>query len=230
MLKKLLILLLALTLCGNLTALAVEVPDVDRSCSLTIRMEWEGEPLSGGTLTLCRVGTVREYDGNYDFALIDELSGSGISLEDLNDPDLARELAKLAEEKSLESVTAPISEGKAVFEDLATGLYVVTQNRATDGYAAIRPFLVSLPVWDGERYVYDMEANPKVPLQPEPTEPSEPSEPTQPTEPDEPDEPDLPQTGQLNWPIPMMTVAGLVLFCMGWLLYFRDKREHRHET
>lgn len=230
MFRKLLIILLALTICGSMTAMAIETPDTDRSCSLTIGMDWEGEPLDGGSLTLCRVGTIVEDDGDYHFALLPELGGGVLTEEELNAPDTARTLAEKSAELSLYTVTAPISEGKAVFEALATGLYVVTQKEATEGYAAIRPFLVSMPVWNGECYVYDMEANPKVPLQPEPTQPSEPSEPSEPTEPTEPGEPDLPQTGQLNWPIPLMACTGLVLFCMGWMLYFRDKREHGHET
>lgn len=39
------------------------------------------------------------------------------------------------------------------------------------------------------------------------------------------DEPKLPQTGQMNWPIPVMTVAGLALFIFGWYLCFGRKRE-----
>lgn len=223
MLKKLLMILLALTLCGSITVLAAETPDPDRSCSLTILMEWEGQPLDGGSLTICQVGTIRQTDGNYEFELIPALRGSGVSLEDLNDPETARRLAKLAAELSLSAVTAPISDGKAEFASLAPGLYVLTQTQAADSFAPIRPFLISLPSWDGEQYVYDLTANPKVPLQTEPTEPSEPTQP-------EPTVPDLPQTGHLNEPVPLMASTGLALFSIGWLLYFEGKRGHGHET
>ncbi|MBR5473934.1 MAG: Cna B-type domain-containing protein [Lachnospiraceae bacterium] len=40
-----------------------------------------------------------------------------------------------------------------------------------------------------------------------------------------PNVPNIPQTGQLNWPIPGMTVAGLALFAIGWFLCFGRKRE-----
>ena len=68
----------------------------------------------------------------------------------------------------------------------------------------------------------------------EPTEPSNPSEPTGPATPDTPttppvpDQPGLPDTGQLNWPIPVMALMGLTLFIIGWALCFR-KRDDRYE-
>lgn len=51
----------------------------------------------------------------------------------------------------------------------------------------------------------------------ESTEPTVPSDPSDPTKPTEPDKPTLPQTGQLWWPVPLMAIAGLVLFLLGWL-------------
>lgn len=37
--------------------------------------------------------------------------------------------------------------------------------------------------------------------------------------------PTLPQTGQLNWPIPLLAVAGLAVFVAGWILRFGQKKE-----
>lgn len=51
----------------------------------------------------------------------------------------------------------------------------------------------------------------------DPSAPTTPSESTEPTKPTEPDKPTLPQTGQLWWPVPLMAIAGLVLFLLGWL-------------
>lgn len=42
-------------------------------------------------------------------------------------------------------------------------------------------------------------------------------------------DPKLPQTGQLNWPIPAITIAGLVLFVTGWILCFGRKRERNEK-
>lgn len=37
----------------------------------------------------------------------------------------------------------------------------------------------------------------------------------------------LSQTGQLIWPIPVLAGAGILLFAVGWVLYFRGKRGNR---
>lgn len=50
-----------------------------------------------------------------------------------------------------------------------------------------------------------------------PTEPSKPTKPGTPTNPSTPDEPKLPQTGQLWWPVPVLTAAGLLLIVAGLL-------------
>lgn len=32
------------------------------------------------------------------------------------------------------------------------------------------------------------------------------------------------QTGQLNWPVPVLAVAGVVLFLTGWVIYYRSRK------
>ena len=43
--------------------------------------------------------------------------------------------------------------------------------------------------------------------------------------PEKPQDPTLPQTGQLNWPVPVLAVSGVVLFTIGWLICFNRKKE-----
>lgn len=223
--KKLFALLLALTLVLGMSVqvCAAELPDETKAGSLTIRLAYDGEPLEDGVLTICRVGRIEIRDGNAGFVLVDQLAG-GPELDKLDDPELAAELAEFAEEMDMPVQRTEIVEGKATFVGLKPGLYVVTQRPedVTEGFDVIQPFLLSLPQWIDGTYVYDLTAAPKVPLETEPTEPTEPSEPTEPTE---PDEPELPQTGQLNWPVPILTVLGLVLFVAGWVLCFRNRRD-----
>ena len=212
---------------------AQELPDPERTGSLMLWMAYNGEALDGGSLTLYRVAEIAISDGNAGFRLLDALS-DGPELTDLDDPQLARTLADLARSRNLPALTEPISAGWAVFSPLDPGLYVVTQSRdqAAGGFDAIQPFLFSLPQWQEEAYVYDLTAAPKVPLVPRettPTEPTGPTEPTDPTAPTEPDPPDLPQTGQLNWPVPVLAVLGMTFFLAGWMLC-RDSGGTRHET
>lgn len=217
------LLCLVLLLALSLSVFATEIPDTDRLGSLTFRMEWEGEPLSSGSLTLYRVGLIANRDHRFVFVPVPEFSEDDVSLEHLEDTQLPVQLAQLAQERELEPITQPIAEGEVRFEALQTGLYVVVQREeeACEGFKPINPFLVSLPRWDGSAYIYDLVADPKVALETEPTEP-----PTEPTKPPEPNDPNLPQTGQLNWPIPILFAGGLLLFVVGCLLCFGKKARH----
>lgn len=39
--------------------------------------------------------------------------------------------------------------------------------------------------------------------------------------------PALPYTGQLNWPIPLLAIGGLVLFAVGWVLAFGKRKKRK---
>ena len=222
--KKLIVFLLLITLVFGLCTgvCASQNVDADKPCSITFLMDFETKPLDGGSLTLYRVGQINE-TGN-KFVLVDSLSHSDVSLDNLESPELAQTLTALAVESKLTPYTASVVSGKAVFSDLKTGVYVVSQPVGDEipGYAVINPFLISLPQWQNDTYVYDITASPKVPLVPSGTEPTQPTQPQKPTEPNTP--PDLPQTGQLNWPVPLMAVIGLALFLIGFGLFSSSKR------
>ena len=215
-----------------LTALAVllflavpvsarELPDPTRTGSLTFWMSFGDQSLEGGSLSLYRVGVVSVTDGDAGFLPVEALA-DGPQWTDLNDPALARELADLAQSRDLPEIREEILGGWVTFAPLEPGLYVVTQevSQATEGFDAIQPFLISLPRWEDDGYVYDVTASPKVPLVPEETPPPPPSEPTPPPP------PDIPQTGQLNWPVPVLAVTGMGIFLLGWTLCFDTRRKH----
>ena len=68
-------------------------------------------------------------------------------------------------------------------------------------------------------------SDPTKPSEPtKPSDPTKPSEPDDPTDPTEPDEPQLPQTGQLNWPVPVMAMGGALLLILGFLLRVSSKK------
>ena len=168
-------------------------------------------------------------------------------LNDLGDSSLAGRLLDYLAPGSEGTVQAVDNDGNAVFEDLELGLYLVAQTKASAGDKAVNPFLVSLPLAEDGQWLYDVDASPKVgaytPETPEtpdtpstPVSPDSPSTPATPDSPDAPNEPStpadtdtpaqpgrpanpaLPKTGQLNWPVPVMAVSGLLLFAFGWTL------------
>lgn len=229
--KKILAFLLVLVLLHN-TVLHVSakypVPDLTRKGSITFEMVLDGIRLNGGKMNICKVGNIQENDGDYTFVPIDKLKNSNVDLQKTNHA-VAKELLKLVEKRNLTTSTAQIVKGKASFEDLSMGLYLVWQNEedATKGYSPISPFLISIPQLEGDRYDYSIVAKPKVPLKQEPDEPPK-TPPPPPNTPPPP--PELPQTGQLNWPIPVMAVAGCLLFIIGLILYGGRKRTVDAET
>lgn len=220
--KRILTLLLVITLlCAfPVMAFAHDVPDESRTGNIQISMQTaNGTTVFGGSLTLYRVGEVFEDDGNYSFALTGDFVDCGQSLADLESTTLAKSLADYAVSRSLKGTTQNVdAKGTVSFKDVQLGLYLLVQEVPAEGYYKADPFLVSVPMMEDDVYIYDVDASPKVEVEhePQPTNPP-PTKPTKPT---------LPQTGQLNWPIPVLIVCGLVLLCVGWVLYFRKKNKN----
>lgn len=247
-----------------------------------------------GKLELYKVGNAVEQDHNLAFVPTTDFAASGISLSDVQAPELTQDLADYADQQNLTgTAVSATASSAAVFSDLTTGLYLLVQTEAAAGYLPVSPFLVSLPMYSTEGWNYQIEAAPKV--QPVPKDPieltvvktwkdnSSTNRPTSITvnlmqdgevadtvtlnknnnwtydwddlDPDsawtvqeivpsgyratystkgdtititntsdtykEPDK--LTQTGQLNWPVPILVCAGLVLIIAGFLLLRLEK-------
>ena len=227
-----------------MTVSAHAVPDLTQKGSIEITMTYKDKPVHGGNIEIFRVGEVLEENGDYYFGVLEEFKGSGVSLEDVQSPELAKTLAEYA--KDLQGLEKDINgEGKVNFDTLELGLYLLVQEEAAEGFHVVNPFLVSVPkLVDGE-YIYQVDASPKVQMKPKGTLPPGSIPPTTPAPVTPPpdstfppgstpppgstlppsDVPKLPQTGQLNWPIPLLAVSGLWLFTMGWVLRFGRKKD-----
>lgn len=213
-------LLALLILCSlPLTAYAHEVPNENIEGSISVTMKHKGDPVPGGKLKLFHVGEVVEYDGNYDFVPTAEFAGCVTNFDDIHSPALAQKLALYAKEEwAIDSQKAD-AKGNVTFSGLDNGLYLVVQTETADGYEPIDPFLVSVPRYLNGEYVYDVDATSKMDLIT--TEPTE-EPPPKPTKPGG----KLPQTGQLNWPVPLLTASGLLLLALGYLLRFGKKENY----
>lgn len=266
--KRLAAVLAALTLlvwCAA-PACALEVVDLSRTGSIKVSLydSETSEAVGGGTLTLYRVAKVKKDNANLSFEYTNGFEDCGVELGDLSEGELASQLAeKIA--ATAESTTVEINDlGMAEFGDLEVGLYLVVQTTAAENYNVINPFLVSVPIQENGKYVYDVDALPKVGTATKKT-PDTPDEPDTPDTPDEPDTPDtpvapgpdnpdgwvlgdhgeknypnpdnpnghvmgahgLPQTGQLNWPIPVLAVTGVVLVAAGIKLKKGNRRDEK---
>lgn len=205
---------------------AAEMPDLTRNGSISVTMQDSDnkEAISGGTLTLYQAGTVKVENG-FSFVLTEAFEGSRQDLTELS-ADLAENLASYAQTENIDGQSVSVGEnGIALFEDLKPGLYLIVQTEAADGFQAVSPFLVSIPENNGDGYIYDVDATPKMSaVSPVPSEPSDSADTPKPAQ----SKPTgtLPQTGQLNWPVPVLTLCGLLIFTVGWRLYFSKRGEH----
>ena len=212
--RKGIALLMALLCCLCSIAFAHDVPDLNRTGQIAVAMRFDGEAVPGGELTIYRVGEVHEDDGNFSFVPTGDFADCGYAFDNPESAALASALADLAENAA--GVTAAIGEdGTAVFENLAPGLYLIVQSTAAEGYNPAAPFLVGIPVMKDGAYVYEIDASPKVELKKAPATPT-----PKPTTDEK-----LPQTGQMNWPVPVLAALGVMLFTFGWVLRFRNRHE-----
>ena len=70
---------------------------------------------------------------------------------------------------------------------------------------------------DGKTLIYDINASPKAesePVQPTPA----------PTPTPKPSDPKLPQTGQLNWPVPVLFGSGVLMLIVGFAIYMKGRK------
>jgi len=147
-------------------AYATAVPDLGQLGSICVVMRdpETGRTVSGGSMTLHPVGSVKEENGNFSFALESEFEKSGEQLKTL-DAALALRLATYAKENGIIGTELVIDgNGKAEFTDVEPGLYLLVQEQAAQGYYTVNPFLVSIPLLENGVYIYDVDATPKMEL------------------------------------------------------------------
>ena len=198
-------------------ASAHPVPEPGRTGSITVSMQFDGEPVPGGKLTLYRVGEVSQDDGNYTFVPTGEFTRWGSDFGTLDSAEQNAQTAKSLKRfiqsngEDISGITKRIGDnGEVTFFNLEQGLYLLVQTEPATGFSPVNPFLVSLPFLKDGDYHYDLDAQAKTELEEAPKPPQKPGG-------------KLPQTGQLNWPVPVLAAAGLTLFGIGWGIRFRRK-------
>lgn len=201
-----------------LAVYAHDVPQERNDCSIEVIVRYNGKNVSGGTLTAVKVGYVDAYDESCFFSRVFD----HISLDDIQSVEAVEQLNEFYEVNKSNydfyEQTVDVIDGKGTFTHLSTGLYLIIQEQAASNYSKLNAFLVSVPYLEDGEYKYHVTAAIKSELEQEP-------KPTVPT-PSKPDDSKLPQTGQLNWPVPLLAVSGLILFAVGWLLRFGTEKEN----
>lgn len=168
-----------------------------------------------------RVGDVR-MDQEKVYVLIDALKETGVDLDSLptgtneENRNAAAQLERVIDESGLEAITAVTgSDGKAAFEKLSDGVYLIRETDAAE-YGTMDPFLIAVPAFsEGGDMIRNIEAAPKAePFMAEPPSqeeepPSQEEEPPAASVPPETPDPELPSTGVWNNPLPYAAAAAV---------------------
>lgn len=203
--------------CPVFAADASAVPELSRDGSLQVTMKLDNKAVSGGELTAYQVADVALDDGDLSYEYTNGFENCGIDLGDLSDKTLADKLSKVVASDAGKVTQSVASDGTVKFSNLKLGLYLVLQTKSGTGYKDISAFLVSVPMQEDGAWVYNVDATPKIgTLTADTPTPGKPNTPKVTT---------LPQTGQLNWPVPVLAVAGLLIFALGWSMR-RGRRVH----
>lgn len=204
-----------LLLCTMVLLSCAEYWNPDDTGSITVSFGTQEKPVTGGNLVLYRVAEVVQEGADLKFSYLPDFSCCSQSLEDVSSTKLTAELANIVlRDKPNPLATEQNKDGKIVFRNLPTGLYLLIQTTPAKGYYVINPFLVTIPITVDGEYRYDVEASSKMALEPEET--TKPQPPTWPGS-------NIPQTGQLKWPVPVLAAAGLALLSLGMVLRRKDR-------
>lgn len=197
-------------------ALQVNAAETEKG-SIEIKVEYNGTKISGGELIAVRVG---DLDSNN---LVFRRVTNRAEIKNIGESSAVTQMQNFytANKNTYEFdiFKVKVKDGVAKFTDLPLGLYLVYQETPADGYKNLSAFLVTVP-YEGQK---DVTATAKTSLKktPEPKDGS----PTPSPSPSPSGNKKLPQTGQLTWPIPWMTLAGMVLFVFGWWLCFGKRKD-----
>ena len=137
--------------------------DINRVGSISVSMIGQDgkTPIAGAELSLYYVATVELNSNNrMSYTFTDAFRNCGCALDN---PALTTALEVFVTDHA-----APVeklvtdAQGSAVFSGLPLGLYFVKQTDAAVGNALCTSFLVTVPYYDGESYLYDVDASPKM--------------------------------------------------------------------
>ena len=209
--KKLLVLLLAtlMAVCWVFNVSAVASPiDLNTKGSLMVEMSCSHGYASDGKVAIYHIANLVYTGTEYDFEYTEDFKNCPIPIDSVWDNETALAYGEYIKENQIMVERTVLNNGFAVVEDVSLGLYLVVHEEPTNGFSAALPFLVTVPVANGDSWEYNVEATPKVELVHGQVTPPV----------------DIPQTGQLKWPIPVMIATGVIIFAIGLVLCFKRSK------
>lgn len=194
--------------------------DLTKKGSITLTLkDSDGNAMTGGFLDCIQVAEIADIGGETTYLLTNGFQDTNIFLEYFLDgkqsaASLAEELNDAVPAGAYKIANRPDKTGTVTFSNRELGLYLIRQRAKSGYYESITPFVVTVPMNSDSGWVYDVTASPKVgTVTPKDTAYKSVRR--------------LPQTGQINWPVPVLAVSGIALFSLGWAMT-KDKHEKEH--
>lgn len=213
-----------------------EYADLGKAVSLTLHLESVEEEVKieeGAEVCIYQIAKMEYQASDLKFVYTEDWKGMTADLGKETPEDVILSMSRYAEEKDLTGQTGRSdANGNVRFTDLPQGVYLVAQKNQVEHFTSFAPFLVYLPSLEEEKWSYDVTATPKIVYQvqsgsrdrektPAPSPTTPPKEES--TKRDTPNK--LPQTGQLNWPIPILFVLGAFLVSAGVIVRLSGRKE-----
>ena len=136
--------------------------DTDRLGSVSVTLiDPDGKtPIFGAELSLYYVASAElGSDNNLSYTFTDTFKDCGCTIDD---PALSVKLDTFVTEHSVSTEKLVTdTNGTVSFTNLPLGLYFVKQTNTVSGYAPCTSFLVTVPYYNADGYVYDVNASPK---------------------------------------------------------------------
>lgn len=142
---------------------ADEALDVQRTGSVSVTLADGNNKISGAELKLYKVAEAGIVNGNLRYTFTGEFEDFGGEVNKLKSEEDSDSLLDYAQARNISGTALTTGEGGAVrFKNLLPGLYLIAQTGSVDGYSTCAPFLVAVPERENDRWIYDIDATPKV--------------------------------------------------------------------
>ena len=161
--------------------------------------------------------STQDEQGNFKFAA--GFENCTLNIEDLSERNLQnlKEYAKA--NANPVSIKTTDSNGKFSLNNLDLGVYLFVQENK-ENEITMQTMLISIPELNKENGLkYNVTVKPKI-LNKEIVEKNENQKNSTLVQDDK-----LPYTGVLNWPIPVLVVVGIVIFCIAWLKVYGTSKK-----
>ena len=153
------VIILFISLITNVKANTIDLSKKG-SISVTLKEKSENVLIDGAEITIYHIGAASIKDNNLVFNKREELT-CDVSLDNLKDTKLVSDIAKCINDNVIKYI-GTTNNGKVTFNNLNQGLYLVTQTKSTEGYSDIDSFLVAIPKVEDNKWIYNINALPKV--------------------------------------------------------------------